>query len=703
MAFIPERQVPVALWRTMVRLDHNKINTWMALRNALGVAVPLAVATALHAPLSGVAIATGALNVSFSDGHDPYPQRGRRMLTWSVLGAVAVFTGSVTGGSNFVATGVVAAWAMLAGMLLAVGSRAGDLGLNTLVTVIVFAAHPMPVKRAVGAGLLVLAGGLLQTAFALLLWPIRRRQPEREAVGQAFLHLAKAINSDEEPEAAALLDTPAPAVQDTLNALGRDHSVEGERYRLLFDQANRIAVSAFMLRHASGNGSRPEAAQEEAESARLLQLASQVLEAIGRRMSEGEASPMIAAWLDEITRIAKAANSGEEQDSVGAAREALAGQLRVVAQLAERTTPEGLLEFSYVETSKPWKLQLTSWVETLRVNAHLNSVYFRHAVRLAVCVAIGDALGRGVDWMRTYWIPMTIAVILKPDFGTTFSRGGLRLLGTFMGLVLATVLYHVMPATPWTQLLLVGAFALILRSIGPANYGVFSAAVAGLVVFLIAATGISPAETVDARAVNTAAGGVLALVAYAVWPTWERTQVRQTMADMIDRCREYFHAVAQRFEREDTKTDAALEEARRAWRLARSTAEASVDRLSGEPGARPEQIALLTSMLASSHSVVYSVMVLETELRHVPGGAAVGVSEAFIHDVEFTLYYLAAALRGAVSALQGLPDLRKSYRALADAQDELSPAYRFLVDEMDRLTVSLNTLREQVQKLVQFV
>jgi uncharacterized membrane protein YccC len=205
---------------------------------------------------------------------------------------------------------------------------------------------------------------------------------------------------------------------------------------------------------------------------------------------------------------------------------------------------------------------------------------------------------------------------------------------------------------------------------------------------------------VDARAVNTAAGGVLALVAYAVWPTWERTQVRQTMADMIDRCREYFHAVAQRFERDDPKTDAALEEARGAWRLARSTAEASVDRLSGEPGARPEQIALLTSMLASSRSVVYSVMVLETELRHVPGGAPTGVSRAFIHDVEFTLYYLAAGLRGAGSALLGLPDLRKSYRALADVQEELSPAYRFLVEEMDRLTVSLNTLREQVQKLV---
>jgi uncharacterized membrane protein YccC len=200
--------------------------------------------------------------------------------------------------------------------------------------------------------------------------------------------------------------------------------------------------------------------------------------------------------------------------------------------------------------------------------------------------------------------------------------------------------------------------------------------------------------------VNTAAGGVLALVAYAAWPTWERTQIRQTLADMLDRCREYFQVVAQRFERDDKKLDAALEEARSGWRLARSNAEASVDRLSGEPGARPEHIALLTSILASSHSVAYSAMVLETELRHVPAGTAIGPGRVFIHDVEFTLYYLAAALRGTGSALEALPDLRKSHRRLAEAQDELSPAYRFLVDETDRLAVSLNTLREQVQKLV---
>ena len=37
---------------------------------------------------------------------------------------------------------------------------------------------------------------------------------------------------------------------------------------------------------------------------------------------------------------------------------------------------------------------------------------------------------------------MTIAIVLKPDFSSTFSRGILRIGGTFAGLFMATVLFH---------------------------------------------------------------------------------------------------------------------------------------------------------------------------------------------------------------------------------------------------------------------
>ena len=111
---------------TLRRIEKNKINSgWLAFRNSVAVALPVAVGLALGNPLGSVAVATGALNVSFADGTDPYGQRARRMLSWSVLGAVAVFVGSLAGTHPLAAVLVAMTWAFIAGMLIGISTRAG--------------------------------------------------------------------------------------------------------------------------------------------------------------------------------------------------------------------------------------------------------------------------------------------------------------------------------------------------------------------------------------------------------------------------------------------------------------------------------------------------------------------------------------------------------------------------------------------------
>ena len=131
---------------------------------------------------------------------------------------------------------------------------------------------------------------------------------------------------------------------------------------------------------------------------------------------------------------------------------------------------------------------------------------------------------------------------LRPDFTTTISRGVLRLGGTFAGLLLAT-LFIICFLTPRSRNLSWWVFLRIACEAGPANYGMFSVAVSGLIVFLIAMTGVSPGEVIGRARNRTRGRRVLALVAYALWPTWERTQVSDVMAEMIDRTRDYFRAV----------------------------------------------------------------------------------------------------------------------------------------------------------------
>ena len=59
-------------WQSVVRFESEKMDLWLALRNSVGVLLPLAVATATGSIAAGVVIASGALNVAFSDNSDPY-------------------------------------------------------------------------------------------------------------------------------------------------------------------------------------------------------------------------------------------------------------------------------------------------------------------------------------------------------------------------------------------------------------------------------------------------------------------------------------------------------------------------------------------------------------------------------------------------------------------------------------------------------
>jgi uncharacterized membrane protein YccC len=272
------------------------------------------------------------------------------------------------------------------------------------------------------------------------------------------------------------------------------------------------------------------------------------------------------------------------------------------------------------------------------------------------------------------------------------------LLGTFGGLALATALYHVLPESALNELLLVGAFTFFLRWLGPANYGVFTLAVSGLIVFLIAATGIPPGDVIVSRGLNTAAGGILALIAYALWPTWERTQVPDAMADMLDASRLYFQALMRRFSSGGEDLEKTLDEARREWRRKRSSAEASVDRVISEPGTLDAKRASLAGMLASSHALANAMMGLEAGAIEPDVHTSSEALLIFANDVEFTLYYLAAALRGSPAASRHLPALREDHRRLIEARRNFSAQDEYFLIETDRLTISLNTLREQVMR-----
>jgi uncharacterized membrane protein YccC len=376
--------------------------------------------------------------------------------------------------------------------------------------------------------------------------------------------------------------------------------------------------------------------------------------------------------------------------------DAISGQMRAAIKMAGDITPQGIEESRQSEKRLPWRMRFTSLWPRFEANFNFRSAVFRHGVRLAATVAVAETLSRSLETPRAYWLPMTAVLVLKPEFTVTFTRGLLRIAGTMLGLLLATAMFHFLPPGVGLEVVLIGAFVFLLRWIGPANYGIFGIAVSALIVLMIAITGVAPKNVIWARGLNTLMGGTLALIAYAVWPTWERTQVDEVVARLLDSYRLYFTNVIEYLEGNPSVTPTDLDRLRLASRLARTNALASVDRMQAEPWTRADDIPLLTGMLASSHRFIHAV--LSVEAGFVAGNKIRDEFRAFASDVNAVLAGLAAELRRTLPAGHKWPDLREDHRRLIQNPLGIIEQYALVNVEADRMTNSLNTLREQVER-----
>jgi len=230
-----------ALWQIVTLIDRSKINLAQALRNTLGVVAPLIVGHMMGMPRGGLAMASGALNVSYSDGSDPYEQRAKRMLASTVWCSIAVLLGGLTAHNNVASVLVATAWAFIAGMLVALGTTAADVGVISTVVLVVYAAQPLTPRQALEAAGLALCGGLLQILLSVALWPVRRYEPERRSLAALYSELTRIATHPSEATTAPLGTKEIVQAHDALGNLTTDTSLASLRYRALLSQASPLA------------------------------------------------------------------------------------------------------------------------------------------------------------------------------------------------------------------------------------------------------------------------------------------------------------------------------------------------------------------------------------------------------------------------------------------------------------------------------
>jgi hypothetical protein len=164
---------------------------------------------------------------------------------------------------------------------------------------------------------------------------------------------------------------------------------------------------------------------------------------------------------------------------------------------------------------------LLATADSVRQRKLLNSV-LPYSLRLGATIGIATEIYRRLHYPSGYWIPMTALLVLKPGLTDTVSRAVARMLGTMCGAIAISFLLVHLHAT--VGLLAVGTILCAWLAYGllNVNYALFTAAVTGYIVLLLAINQIPSPDIAVHRTLCTALGGAIALCVRLVVISYRR-------------------------------------------------------------------------------------------------------------------------------------------------------------------------------------
>ena len=665
---------------TTTHVDTSLFEGVAALRCTVGVGIVLAVGLALGQPMISAFGAIGAVSVGFGSFQGAYRSRAAVMIAAAVGMAVSVLLGSVGGASDPASIAIATAAAFASGMFVSLGPSASFVGLQCVVAVLIAGGFPADLRGAAIRAALVLGGGLIQTLLVVSIWPLRRFSAERRGLATAYRSLARYASdipaaADVAPEPHTFATTMSPLVDPQPFARAGDVLV----FQALLDEAERIRASL-----ASFVTWRPRVLEFHPQCAIDLPTAcGRALFEIADALEQGRAPredaaiwAPIAACVGEIGHVP--------------AVDALLGQLRAAwrtAGVMEATdaTPAAPLRLPPLQRRPPIRDALT----TVRANLTIESEAFRHALRVAATVALACASYRLLQLPRGYWIPMTAVLVLRPEFTDTFARALARIAGTILGAGAATLIVTLIEPGPAALTGLVLVFVWGCYAFSRMNYVLFATCLTGYVVFILMVSGVAEMTAATARALYTVAGGLFAVVAYAVWPTWAASTARSALAAILEIHGRYVSELLAAYgdPRDLDRQLVALRQLRSEARLSRSNAEATIERMLHEPASRASIAPrAAVGLLAALRRHALAALSLHAGLeRGVP--QPVPGMRVLREQLSSSLHAIAEAVRsGSVPA--ALPPLRQTQLALAPSADAL------VGQETDLMVDSVNTMAE---------
>ncbi|MBT2457663.1 FUSC family protein [Streptomyces sp. ISL-86] len=515
---------------------------WAAVARAgIALAVPLAVGFALDEPEYGALASMGALSGVIGDTADAYRMRILNIAVPQLFGAVGVALGTLVFGHGWLAVGVLTLIALVTGMISSIGTVASVSGLLLLLNAVVGAGLPMP-QPWWTAPLLLSAGGLFVLLLTLLGWPFRGRQPERAAVAATYRALADTL------EAAG---GPGPAYEEC---------------RRQVTQALNHAYDLLLGRRARVHGRNPSLVRMLAHLNVVIPLveAAPAAHLRGRPLPPGIPAAVreLAAAIEEgrtgTPVLALPAPHGQSERAIDAA-------LRHAATIVHLAEPDPYNVDDRLGRPAALRVRAGRAVRDMM----LSGASWRYGLRLALCIGLAQSLVSVVEIERSYWVALTVTFVLKPDFGSVFSRAVLRALGTAGGLVIAAAVLSEVPRG-WWDVPVIACLGALIPAFSAKGYAFQTAAITPVILLLSDLLNHQGFDLIRPRLLDSLIGCGITLVAgYLLWPESWHTRIGDRLADAVDDAARYVERAFGAPHGAGTATEAGLRAARTARLQAR--------------------------------------------------------------------------------------------------------------------------------------
>lgn len=535
---------------------------------------------------SAIALPLGAMFTGLTDSPGPiHHRRNSLMVSIGFNFFIILIAGAIHNYTPLVVVAIVF-FGLFLSLISVYGTRAGSIGLNALIVFIFnIDGHMLASGTALNEALLFAAGGVCYLILSLLLYAIRPYKLMEQIMGECLIQIADYLrvkgnfyapspHYDELSDELIQYQISIRQTQDELRemlfktrSIVQESTVKGRILMSMFldsiDLMERIMTSQYDY----------EELHQRFDKTKLLDVIEQQIFVLadelhdiglalqsGFRISENRnLDALQQKSMDAFFELRKTALNESTVEDFIILRQILYS-LQDVTERIKRLLAGSRFDDKSTKGEKA-EIDLQKFIShneidprLLLTNISLTSSSFRHAIRLTVALLIGYSVSfffptvRNYSIGHSYWILLTIAVIIKPAYSITRSRNIQRLLGTITGAVIGFgILYFIHDNA--ILFILMTVMMVIAYSFLKVNYFISSAGITLYVLIsfsFLSSSGFQ--QALNDRVLDTLIGSAIAwLAALFLLPDWEHQRIDDDIAKALTANRRYFNTVAQSF------------------------------------------------------------------------------------------------------------------------------------------------------------